>query len=205
MRTMILLALLALPALAVAAPPMSTPYPPVPVDNGTNVNSNAVSNSTSSAGSVSGTNNAIDVSISSHTPDRQQIDYSGSYNVKTNTMVALAAGVSMSSDYCGGTASGGASAAGVTIGASKPVMDRNCQALRRVEKMGVAAVTAFNLGDKDMANKLKRLMAWQICVAETEADAGLANAVPSVQQACLDLGLIVERGMDRSTDPRPTK
>ena len=205
MRKIILLGLLALSAPALAAPPMSQPLPPQQAGPQISTTSNADSNSHSQSGAVSGTNNAVNVAISSHTPDRQNIDYSGSYNVKTNTMVALAAGVSMSSDYCGGTASAGASAAGVTIGGAKPIMDRNCQALRRVEKMGVAAVTAFNLGDKDMANKLKRLMAWQICVAETEADAGLANRVPSVQQACLDLGLIVERGMDRSTDPRPAQ
>lgn len=199
MRTMILLAMLAFVAPAFAQT-KSTGYPPSPYAN---VTTDANSNSNSSAGAVSGTNNAVNVAISSSQPDKVQYDYSGSYNVKTNTMVALAAGVSMSSDYCGGTASGGASAAGVTIGAARPIMDRNCQALRRVEKMGVAAVTAFNLGDKATAMKLQNLMVWQLCVSDAAADASLANAVPSVQQACLDLNLIQPRQMNRVIDPRP--
>lgn len=202
MRKVILLGMLALFALPAYATNNGGNMPP---GVNTTVDTNANSNSDSRASSVSGTNNAVTVAISSHTPDRQQIDYSGSYNVKSNTMVALAAGVSMSSDYCGGTASGGASAAGISVGASKPLMDRNCQALRRVEKMGVAAVTAFNLGDKVTASKLKNLMVWQLCVSDTAEDASRANQVPSVQQACLDLGLITERGMDRTTDPRPVK
>lgn len=201
MRKITILALM-LFASAAQAQQTGGNLPPIQERPGVTIGTNADSNSTS--GALSSTNNAVNVAISSHTPDRQGIDYSGSYNVKTNTMVALAAGVSMSSDYCGGTASGGASAAGVTIGAAKPIIDANCQALRLIEKTGIAAVTSFNLGDKETAHKLKRLMVWQICVSETEnGNRNKANQIPSVEQACKDLGLIVERGMDRSTDPRP--
>lgn len=166
--------------------------------------SNADSSSSSTSASGSQSNNANNVNIISSVPDQQNIattatdtlrlDGEQTTNFKTNTMVGLAASVSFSSDYCGGTASGGASAAGITIGAGKPVFDKNCQALRRAEKFGMAAVTAYNLGLKTQANKLQALAVWQLCVIEE---------VP--QDACLELGLITRKDMPHTDYPLPVE
>lgn len=103
---------------------------------------------------------------------------------KGNTTVALAAGVSFSSDYCGGTASAGASAAGVSIGGAKPIMDGNCQAMRRAEKFGVAAANAHNMGFAPLAANLLAMQVWEICQAGNDAK------VSSTAEACVKLGLV---------------
>lgn len=104
---------------------------------------------------------------------------------KTNNSVPLAAAVSFSSDYCGGTASGGASALGVSIGASAPKMDGNCQALRRAEKFGTAAANAYNAGLTDLAPKLIAMQVWEIC------QAGANAKVSGTDAKCQELGLYV--------------
>ncbi len=103
---------------------------------------------------------------------------------KGNTTVALAAGVSFSSDYCGGTASAGASAAGVSIGAAKPIMDGNCQALRRAEKFGVAAANAYNMGHMALSSKLLAMQVYETCMSGNDAD------VSMTADACKLLGLV---------------
>jgi hypothetical protein len=160
----------------------------------------ANSNSQSASGSQS--NNANSVSIISSVPDTQNIsseafsrelvEVSGTQTVKTNTAVGLAAAVSFSSDYCGGTAGVGASALGVTLGGNTPVFDENCQALRRSEKLGMAAVSAYNLGMKNLAAKMEYLAIWQICVSN-----------PTLQDACFHQGVIGENGMANSNQATP--
>ena len=166
--------------------------------------SNSDSSSSSSSASGSQSNNANNVNIISSVPDQQnvnatsssieKIDLDGQQHFKTNTMVGLAAAVSFSSDYCGGTASGGASAAGITIGAGKPVFDENCRALRRAEKFGMAAVTAHNLGLRTHAAKLENLAIWQLCVIDQ-----------TTQDACLELELITRKDMPSTKQPLPVR
>ena len=101
--------------------------------------------------------------------------------VGTNTAVPLAASSSFSSDYCGGTASGGASAApiGISIGGAKPTFDKSCQSLRRAEKFGMIAANFHNMGQTDAAMKAMAMMVWSVCTSDstgTKADADTANA-----------------------------
>jgi len=103
---------------------------------------------------------------------------------KTNAAVPLAASVSFSSDYCGGTASGGASGFGLSLGLSAPKMDGNCQALRRAEKFGVAAANAYSAGLTDMASKLIVMQTWEICNAGNDAVTSLTS------EACQQVGLV---------------
>lgn len=164
--------------------------------------SGSESNSTSSSQSASGanSNNANAVNITSSVPElqtissnsREFVEVSGTQNIKTNTAIGLAAAVSFSSDYCGGTAGAGASAAGITIGGNKPIFDANCQALRRAEKLGMAAVSAHNLGMKNLAAKMEYLSIWQICVSNQE-----------LQDACYHQGVIAKNGMINSDQGTP--
>lgn len=158
--------------------------------------SNAESSSTSASGSQS--NNANNVTIQSSVPELQRheateaVNVTGQQHIKTNTGVGLAAAVSFSSDYCGGTTSAGASAAGITIGGSKPIMDANCQALRRAEKLGMSAVSAHNMGMRSLGAKLQYLSIWQICVSD-----------PTLQDACFHQGVIAENGLINSQQATP--
>jgi hypothetical protein len=108
--------------------------------------------------------------------------------IRTNNAVPLAAAVSFSSDYCGGTVAAGASGFGISLGASGPKMDGNCQSLRRAEKFGVAAVTARNLGSVEVSEKLMAMMVWELCTSESNARRG--ENPPSSQHACEALGLV---------------
>ena len=159
-----------------------------------------VSGSESAANSQSGSqsNNANQVNINSTSPEVQTHRYDGSYTVKGNTPVGLAAAVSFSSDYCGGTNSGGASAAGITIGGAKVVFDPNCQALRRVEKMGMLAVSLHNMGSVDMARRMQALAVWQMCLVTGEENESLLDA-------CRELALIEDRDMPRVMEPQPVQ
>jgi hypothetical protein len=105
---------------------------------------------------------------------------------KTNANVPLAASVSFSSDYCGGTASAGASGFGLSLGAAIPKMDGNCQALRRAEKFGVAAANAYSAGLTDMAGMLIAMQTWEICMAGNDAVTSLTA------EACEQIGLLGE-------------
>lgn len=162
--------------------------------------STSVSQSESSSGAMS--NNANNVNIISSAPELQRhestsastenINVSGTQHLKTNAPVFLAAAVSMSSDYCGGTATGGASFAGVTLGGGAPVFDPNCQGLRRAEKLGMAAVSAYNMGMRSLAAKLEYLAVWQICVSD-----------PTLQEACYHQGVITDNGMVNVSQAEP--
>lgn len=146
-----------------------------------NANSASVSGSTStSAGQTSTNQQGVSLTFNSHTPRTQK--------VFTNNAVPLAASSSFSSDYCGGTASGGASAApiGISIGGSGPVFDKSCQSLRRAEKFGMAAANAHNLGQPELAGKLMSMMIWSICTS----DSGGPKADKATAKACDTAGLL---------------
>jgi hypothetical protein len=108
--------------------------------------------------------------------------------IRTNNAVPLAASSSFSSDYCGGTVSGGASAAplGISIGASGNKFDKSCQSLRRAEKFGMAAVNAMNMRQPDLAGKLMSMMVWSICTS----DSGGPDVGKSTADACNQLLLL---------------
>lgn len=116
----------------------------------------------------------------------------------TNAPVPLAASSSFSSDYCGGTASGGASAAplGISIGGAGPVFDKSCQSLRRAEKFGMAAANAANLGQPELAGRLMSMMIWSICTSDSAGP----KADKSTAQACDTMGLL---GNTTSVLPAP--
>jgi len=184
------------------APEVSIPIQvPAAVEN--NVNTNANSNAEADSASVSSAGAFSDQGQSqsqgqSATQGNQQatslvfegtkIPRNTTSNVKTNAAVPLAAAVSFSSDYCGGIVSGGASGFGLSLGASAPKMDGNCQSLRRAEKFGVAAVTARNLGSVEVSEKLMAMMVWELCTSESNARRG--EKPPSSQHACEALGLV---------------
>jgi hypothetical protein len=90
--------------------------------------------------------------------------------VGTNNAIPLVASSSFSSDYCGGTVSGGVSTApiGLSIGASAPKMDWSCQALRRAEKFGMIAANWHNLGYDERARKDMLLMEWAVCTSDSK-------------------------------------
>jgi len=123
----------------------------------------------------------------SQTFEASRIPTTTTQKIKTNAAVPLAAAVSFSSDYCGGTVSAGASGFGLSLGASGPKMDGNCQSLRRAEKFGTAAANAYNAGLHDMASRLIVMQVWEICMAETNAK---QEAEPRTQGACEQLGLL---------------
>lgn len=165
----------------------------------TDANSDANANSASQSGAAANSGgNTIkpnqQVGVSSSTTFQQtfqasQIPTETKTKIETNAAVPLAAAVSFSSDYCGGTASGGASAAGISVGIAKPMMDGNCQALRRAEKFGTAAANAYNANMKDTAAKLVNMQVWEICMAGNDA------TVSHTAEACQRLGLIGEGDM----------
>lgn len=112
---------------------------------------------------------------------------------RTNTAVPLAASSSFSSDYCGGTASGGASAAplGISIGAAAPTFDKSCQYLRLAEKSGMLGANYHNMQQPDMALKAMSLMAWATCMAGPINDKTRKGYQENlVMEACLRLGLL---------------
>jgi hypothetical protein len=145
--------------------------------------SNSASDAQSAAQQAQSANNAGNAQAitfnSPASPTRTSVDF------KTNNSVPLVAGVSFSSDYCGGTASGGASAAGISVGASKPIMDRNCQAIRRAQTFGMLSANAKNLGNVEQANRLMAMSIYEIC------ESGLGDKETITANACLSLGLVV--------------
>jgi hypothetical protein len=207
-KSLLALALLSLAGIANAqdaAPDVSIPTPvPAGVENNVNTNSNSESNASSSSQSAAGAYSEG----SNQGQSQSQGQYAAQGNaqsttlvfegtkipketnttVRTNTAVPLAAAVSFSSDYCGGIVSGGASGFGLSLGASAPKMDGNCQSLRRAEKFGVAAVTARNLGSIDASEKLMAMMVWELCTSESNARRG--ENPPSTQRACEALALV---------------
>lgn len=151
-------------------------------------NSNSISGSVSSATQNLGATQGNAQNITFNSPPQRERT-----RLDTNSAIPLTAAVSFSSDYCGGVSSGGASAAGVSLGFSKPVVDGNCQSMRRAEKFGVMAVTASNMGDKTTASRLLSLAIWELCTAEANArPRGRygADGVPSTESACLKMALV---------------
>lgn len=113
--------------------------------------------------------------------------------VRTNAPVYLTASSSFSSDYCGGTASGGVSAApiGISIGGAAPTFDRSCQYLRVAEKSGMLGANLHNAGYVEMGARAFMLEAWATCMAGPEADKRKKGYTENAtMQACLALGLL---------------
>jgi hypothetical protein len=109
---------------------------------------------------------------------------------QANQNVPLAAAVSFSSDYCGGTASGGVSTSlGFSIGGAKPIMDANCQSLRRAEKFSIVAATAHNMGFKEWGAKLIAMSIWELCMSEQNDSPRDGAKTPSTRDACEKLKL----------------
>jgi hypothetical protein len=164
----------------------------VGVISGSESESNANSSSHSGAAANSGGNEIKpnqQVGISTSTQFNQTFEAANiptttTQKWKGNNSVPLAAAVSFSSDYCGGTASGGLSGFGLSAGLSAPKMDGNCQALRRAEKFGTAAANAYNAGMKDIAAKLIAVQVWEICMAGNDAK------VSYTAEACQKMGLL---------------
>ncbi|WP_404481404.1 hypothetical protein [Novosphingobium sp. BL-52-GroH] len=172
--------------------------------SGSNSGSNSDSNQTQGQGQTQGqeANNAqnqtqgqmatnqqgVSLTFNSTTPRTQKF--------YTNNAVPLAASSSFSSDYCGGTASGGASAAplGISIGGAGPVFDKSCQSLRRAEKFGMAAANAANLGQPELAGRLMSMMIWSICTSDSSGP----KSDKSTAQACGVAGLL---GSTATTQP----
>lgn len=120
--------------------------------------------------------------------------------IGTNTAVPLAASSSFSSDYCGGTVSGGASVApiGVSLGASGVKYDDSCRYLRIADKAGIVAANWHNMGQEEMAYKVETFGTWAMCMAGPRAKNASENAA---MQACLALGLM-GTGSVPSTPPQ---
>ncbi len=167
-----------------------------------NSQSGAVSGSESSSGSSSNQNQSMG-SMGQMATNQQGVSVSNTFNstnrknsyLYTNTAVPLAASSSFSSDYCGGTASGGASAApiGISLGLAGPVFDKSCQSLRRAEKFGMAAANASNMGQAELAGRLMSMMIWSICTADSAgAKSDKATAI-----ACEDIGLLGSRSSEQ--------
>ncbi len=158
------------------------------VTNTNNSNSNSSSNSQS--GSVANTTNAMNVTNS--TPERQTVEYTGDYKVRTapGTVLGGFSG-SFSSDYCLGTSQVGASGLGWSLGGGKQTPDKNCQKLRRVERFGQLAATAG--GDTTLTGrKLISMATWEICTADE-----------TTTKACKELGLVIDETMPSVNNPQP--
>lgn len=112
--------------------------------------------------------------------------------VGTNAAVPLVASSSFSSDYCGGTVSGGASVApiGVSLGMSAPKYDNSCRYLRMAEKAGMLAANYFNMHQTEMAMRAQSLMVWGVCMAGPQQDKRRDTDQNYTMQACLALGLL---------------
>lgn len=120
--------------------------------------------------------------------------------VGTNTPVMLAASSSFSSDYCGGTVSGGASVApiGVSIGGAGTKFDNSCRYLRLAEKAGMTAANYYNMQQPEMAMKAMSMMTWSMCMAGPHQDKMDENLA---MQACVALGLLGS-GSSPATPPQ---
>jgi hypothetical protein len=163
--------------------------------------SGATSGSTSTSGSTASGNsqqqgqsatNQQGTSVS-NTFNSQQRRFTKE-EVRTNAAIPLTASSSFSSDFCGSTTSGGASAAplGVSIGFSTSKYDQTCRSLRVAEKAGMLAVSANNMGFKDLSARLTALATWSVCTA---------NGVDT-ENACKTLALL---GVGLAASPVPDR
>jgi hypothetical protein len=160
-------------------------------------NSAATSGSNSGASASTSSNSASNQSSTVGQANGQTVSTTfNSYPLKvtkayTNAAVPLAASSSFSSDFCGSTVSGGTSLApfGVSVSASATKYDATCRALRVAEKAGMLAVSANNMGFKDLSSRLTALATWSVCTSNgvNTADAcmklGLTGLQPPVNQA----------------------
>lgn len=165
MRVILLLA-----ALVAAGPALAG-------DNVSQSDSNSVSNSQS--GSVANTSNAMNVT--NMAPEQQTVTYAGDYKVRSapGTVLGGFSG-SFSSDYCAGTAQVGASWLGGSLGLGKQVADKNCEALRRVERFGQLAASVGT--DSALGRKLVTMATFELCTTD-----------PKTTEACKKLGLVVDK------------
>lgn len=171
----------------------------------------AVSGSESHSGSYSdqgqsqGQSQTQGQQVGAHTATNQQgVSTSITFNstnrkhsyVGTNTPVYLAASSSFSSDYCGGTVSGGASVApiGVSVGGSGTKFDDSCRYLRLAEKSGMTAANYHNMGQPEMAMKMMSLMVWADCMAGPQQDKRRDSSPNYTMQACIALGILGSEG-----------
>lgn len=166
---------------------------PAYAQSSTNSNTaNSGSESYSQSGSVANTSNAMTVVNS--TPERQTVEYTGDYKVRTapGTVLGGFSG-SFASDYCLGTAQAGASGLGWSLAGGKPVADPNCQKLRRVERFGQLAATAG--GDTTPnGRKLLSMATWEICTTD-----------PVTTKACKELGLVIDEDLPKVYNPQPVQ
>lgn len=167
-----------------------------------NSNANSDSNSVSRAGANSDQGQSQGQTAANANTQATQLNFAASKiptesTLKTNSNVPLAAAVSFSSDYCGGTVSGGISGFGVSLGAGGPKMDEHCMSLRRAEKFGTAAANAYNAGMKDMAVKLISMEVWELCSAEVTKDGHESNTLA----ACRQLALVGAENLTPATMP----
>ena len=174
--------------------------------------SGAVSGSESNSGAVSDQGQAQYQGQSAS--NQQGVSVSNTFNstnhkrsyVGTNTAVPLAAAVSFSSDYCLGTASGGASIApiGVSIGGSGPVADDTCRYLRLAQTGGMMAANWHNMGEYDMRNRMMAFATWSTCMAGPQSDRHRKNGHDNaVFNACMRLGLLGSDGTPVSPPSKP--
>jgi len=121
--------------------------------------------------------------------------------VRTNNAVPLTSSSSFSSDYCGGSVSGGVSAAplGISVGGAGTKFDKSCQSLRRAEKFGMAAVNAANMGQLELSGKLMSMMIWSICTS----DSGGPDVEKSTADACSQALLLGPAGSSHMATPKP--
>lgn len=186
-------------------------------ENTSNSSSGAISGSESTSGSFSdqaqgqnqGQSQGQSQDLDAAQANQQGVTFNQTWNTKnrrttevwTNNAVPLTSSSSFSSDYCGGTVSGGASAAplGISIGGSGPKYDKSCQSLRRAEKFGMAAVNAQNLGQPELAGRLMSMMVWSICTS----DSGGVDAGKSTAEACGQLLLLGSAGSTVAPLPAP--
>jgi hypothetical protein len=141
----------------------------------------------------------VQVATTFNTTNRKQTE------VRTNAAVPLAASSSFSSDYCGGTASGGASVAplGISIGGAAPTFDDSCRYLRVAEKAGMLGANYHNMRQYDMAGRAMSMMAWSLCMAGPQQDnRRRGNKDNATIVACIALGLL---GSDMSPTPHSTQ
>ena len=120
--------------------------------------------------------------------------------IRTNNAVPLTSSSSFSSDYCGGSVSGGVSAAplGISVGGAGTKFDKSCQSLRRAEKFGMAAVNAANMGQLELSGKLMSMMIWSICTSDSSGP----DVEKSTADACNQL-LLLGSVQNRVAQPAP--
>lgn len=179
-----------------------------------NSDANSASNSFSGADSDQQQGQSSSNSNQLGASNQQGVSVSNTFNstnhkrsyVGTNAAVPLAASSSFSSDYCGGTASGGASIApiGVSIGGAAPTFDKSCQYLRVAEKSGMLGANYYNMQQPEMAGRAMSMMAWAVCMAGPQADNRKRGSDENVtMQACLALGLLGSGASPTSPPPLP--